>query len=333
MVTTDAYQQALELIDKATNVLITTHTKPDGDACGCVAALTQALRAHGKTVQPVLLSAAPDWYAFLFDEELPVLATEARVDELIAGTLGVFDLIVIVDTNSLSQLPRFDRYLKQTTAPILVIDHHATSDGLGQVQLADATAAAAGLVTYEFLDFAGWPITESMAEALFVAIATDTGWFQFNNTDSRTYRRSAELIDLGVAPAQVYDKLYHNFSYPRFKLMQVMLDRLELHLDNRYAAQYILQEDFARTGATPQDTENLINECHRIGSVVVSTLLVELKDGRVRCSLRSRGAVDVSEIATQYGGGGHKMAAGTFLPGPIDHAKQLILDEVTKRLA
>jgi len=333
MAMTQAYQQALELIDRATNVLITTHTKPDGDACGCVAVLSEALRARGKTVQPVLLSTAPDWYRFLFDEELPVLAAEPQVDELIAGALGDFDLIVIADTNSYSQLPRFERYLRQTAAPVLVIDHHATSDGLGQVQLVDTTAAAAGLVTYEFLHHAGWPITEKMAEALFVAIATDTGWFQFNNTDSRTYRRSAELIDLGVEPAQVYDKLYHNFSYPRFKLMLAMLERLELHFDGRYAVQHLLQEDFARAGATYQDTENLINECHRIGSVIVSSLLVELQDGRVRCSLRSRGAVDVSEIATRYGGGGHKMAAGTFLPGPIAHAKQLILDEVTARLS
>jgi phosphoesterase RecJ-like protein len=96
--------------------------------------------------------------------------------------------------------------------------------------------------------------------------------------------------------------------------------------------QHILQEDFTRVGATYQDTENLINECHRIGSVIVSSLLVEFPDGRVRCSLRSRGAVDVSEIAARYGGGGHKMAAGTFLPGPIAHAKQLLLDEVTAKL-
>ncbi|UCD48847.1 MAG: bifunctional oligoribonuclease/PAP phosphatase NrnA [Phycisphaerales bacterium] len=333
MAMTDAYQQALELIDRATNVLITTHAKPDGDACGCVAVLTEVLRAHGKTVQPVLLSAAPDWYGFLFDEELPVLATESQVDELTAGALGVFDLIVIADTNSYSQLPRFERYLRQATAPILVIDHHATSDGLGQAQLVDTTAAAAGLVTYDFLRHAGWPITEKMAEALFVAIATDTGWFQFNNADSRTYQSAAELIDLGVKPAQVYDKLYHNFSYPRFQLMLRMLDRLELLLDGRYAVQHILQEDFARAGATYQDTENLINECHRIGSVIVSALLVELHDGRVRCSLRSRGAIDVSEIAAKFGGGGHKMAAGTFLPGPIAHAKQLIRDEVTARLS
>jgi len=328
----EAYQQALELIDRATNVLVTTHTKPDGDACGCVAVLTEALRAQGKKVQPVLLSAIPDWYAFLFDKKPPVLATEAQAEELIAGALGTFDLIVIADTNSYSQLPRFARFLKQATVPVLVIDHHATSDGLGQVQLVDPSAAAAGLVIYEFLHFAGWPVTSKMAEALFVAIATDTGWLQFNNADSRTYRCSADLIDLGVEPAQVYEKLYHNFSYPRFRLMQTMLDRLELHLDGRYAVQHILQEDFARVGATYQDTENLINECHRIGSVIVSSLLVELADGRVRCSLRSRGAVDVSEIAAKYGGGGHKMAAGTFLPGPIAHAKQLILDEVAARL-
>ncbi len=103
--------------------------------------------------------------------------------------------------------------------------------------------------------------------------------------------------------------------------------------DGRYAVQYILQEDFEKTGAVYEDTENFINECHRIASVMVSVLLVELKDGRVRCSLRSRGAIDVSEIAVKFGGGGHKMAAGTFLPGPIDHAKQLLFDEIAPRLA
>lgn len=333
MANADGFQQALELIEGAGNILVTTHTRPDGDACGCVAVMIEALRAQGKSARPVFLSPVPDWYAFLFQEELPVLATDEQADELIGGTLGTFDLIVIVDTNSYSQLPRFERYLKQADTPVLVVDHHVTSDALGKVELVDATAAAAGLLTYDFLTFTGWPISERMAEALFVAIATDTGWFQFNNTDSRTHRCAADLIDLGAEPARIYGKLYHNFSYPRFKLMQAMLGNLELHLDGRYAVQHIRQDDFASAGATYQDTENLINECHRIGSVVVSALLVELNDGRVRCSLRSRGAVDVSEIARKYGGGGHKMAAGTFLPAPIENAKQLIFDEVTQRLS
>ncbi len=333
MTQTDTYHEALALIDKATNILITTHTKPDGDACGSVAAMTEALRGRGKTVQPVVLSPVPSWYSFLVDADTPVLAKEELIDPWIAGDHGTFDLVIIVDTNSCTQLPRFERYLKETQVPVLVFDHHVTSDGLGQVEVVDTTASATGLILVDFLTSVGWPITLSMAEALFIAIATDTGWFQFNNTDGRTHRHVADLIDLGIKPAEIYDKLFRNFSFERFKLMMTMLDRLELHLDGRYAVQYILDEDFARTGASYQDTENLINECHRIASVAVSVLLVELKDGRVRCSLRSRGSVNVSEIATKFGGGGHKMAAGTFLPGPIENAKKRILDEVTQRLS
>jgi phosphoesterase RecJ-like protein len=332
MADNDAFRRAVELIENAHHILITTHTKPDGDACGCIAVMSEALRKQGKHVQSLILSPLPGWYMFLFDEKVPVLRQDVPAEDLSRGAFGVFDLVIIVDTNSFSQLPHIEAYLKQTEAPILVIDHHATSDSIGKVEIVDATAAAAGLVLYDFLTFTGWPITRRMAQGLFVAIATDTGWFQFNNTDSRTYRRAADLIDLGVEPADVYDKLYQNFSCPRFRLMQTMLSRLELHLDERYAVQYILQADFAQTGALYEDTENLINECHRIGSVVVSTLLVELKDGRVRCSLRSRGDVDVSEIAARFGGGGHKKAAGTFLPGPIDHAKRLIFTEVAQRL-
>ena len=132
------------------------------------------------------------------------------------------------------------------------------------------------------------------------------------------FRSCAELIDAGVDPNDLYRRLYQTFSHARFKLMVAMLNRLELHLDGRYASQYLVREDFERTGAAYRDTENLINECQRIGSVVVAALFMELRDGRIRCSLRSRPegerAVDVSEIAAKFGGGGHKMAAGTYLP-------------------
>lgn len=331
MADNELFRRAADLIDQAGSILITTHTKPDGDACGCVAALTEVLRMKGKTVRPLFLSRIPSWYAFLFDERVPVLREDLQVSDLI-GSFGQVDLIVLVDTDSYSQLTHFETYLKQTGVPILVIDHHVTSDKLGRVEIVDAKAAATGLVMYDFLMSTGWPFSERVAEALFVAIATDTGWFQFTNTDSRTFRRVAELIDLGVNPAVAYDKLYQNFSYSRFKLMLAMLNRLELYLDGRFAIQLILQEDLQRTGASYEDTENFINECHRIESVKVSALLVELKDGRIRCSLRSRGRVDVSEVAAKFGGGGHKNAAGTFLPGPISHARQLIYDEIASRL-
>jgi len=335
-VSNDVYRHAVELIDSSSHILVTTHTRPDGDACGCVAAMAHILGGLGKTVRPLFVSPMPDWYGFLFEERVPVLGEDVQVEDFVGDKSGKIDLIVILDTNSKSQLPRFEDYLKQTNTPVLIVDHHVTSDNLGRVEIADPTAAAAGLVLFEFLKHAGWPITGKAAEALFVAIATDTGWFHLRNTDSRVFRTCAELIDLGVDANELYRKLYQTFSHARFKLMATMLDHLELHLDGRYASQYLVREDFEQTGAAYRDTENMVNECQRIGSVVVAALFVELRDGRIRCSLRSRPgaerAMDVSEIAAAFGGGGHKMAAGTYLPAPIEHAMQLIRQEVAKRL-
>ncbi len=329
----DAYQQAVSLIDSSSEILITTHERPDGDACGCVAAMTEVLRGLGKTVRPLLFSPMPEWYAFLFEEKIPILGEDMQVEELTSGRFGDIDLVILMDTNSRNQLPGFADYLKRSSVPVLVFDHHVTSDGLGRVEITDTTAAATGLVLLDYLKSAGLSITKKVAEALFVATATDTGWFHLRNTDSRVFYGCADLIELGVEPDELYRKLYQTFSHSRLKLMVAMLNTLELRLDGRYASQYLLRDDFEQTGAAYRDTENLINECQRIESVKVSALFVELKDGRIRCSLRSRDAVDVSEIAVKFGGGGHKGAAATYLPGPLEHAMQLIFDEVAKRLA
>ncbi len=332
MVTNNDFKEAVDIIKKSGNVLLTTHTKPDGDACGCIVALSNVLQSMGKQSRALMLSQMPDWYDFLFAHKLPVLGEDIGLNQLTDGSFGVFDLIIIVDTNSLSQLPGFDQYLKQIDIPVLIFDHHATADGLGDVEMVDSGAAATGLIVYDLLKYAGWQINETIADALFVAIATDTGWFQFRNTDSRVHRTCSELIDAGAKPIEIYHNLYQNFSYSRFKLTVAMLNTLQLHLDGRYATQHILQRDFEQTGATYKDTENLINECRRISTVEVAALFVELKDGRIRCSLRSTGDIDVSEIASKFGGGGHKMAAGTFLPGPLEEAKKAVLNEVTEKM-
>ncbi len=332
MATNDDFQKAIELINKSSNVLITTHTRPDGDACGCIAAMSDALDALGKKVKAMLLSPVSEWYEFLFAEKVPVLGEDIELGQLTEGRFGEFDLIIIVDTNSVSQLPKFDQYLKQAETPVLIIDHHVTADGLGDVELVDSDAAATGLIVYDLLKYAGWTITEKIAEVLFVAVATDTGWFQFSNTNSRVYRSCAELIDAGAKPTVIYHSLYQNFSHSRFKLMLAMLNTLELHLDGRFAMQHISQRDFQQTGATHKDTENLINECQQISTVEAVALFIESKDGRIRCSLRSTGTVNVSEIAAKFGGGGHKMAAATYIPGPLENAKQLIIAEIKKQL-
>ena len=326
------FQKAVELIDNSKNILITTHIRPDGDACGCVAVMAETLTDVGKKVKSLLLSPLPEWYEFLFAEKPAVLGDDVTLEQLKADTFFKPDLIIIVDTNSYNQLPTFSDYLKKKDCPILIIDHHVTSDGLGDVELVEPAAAATGLILFDFLKYAGWQMSPEATEALFLAIATDTGWFRFTNTDARVHRSCAELIDAGAKPTRIYHDLYQNFSHQRFKLMIAMLNTLELHLDGRYAAQHIVQADFKQAGAAPKDTENLIDECQRISSVEVAALFVELEDGRVKCALRSRGAVDVRRTAAKFGGGGHTMAAGVHLPGPMKNAKKLIKAEIEKQL-
>lgn len=321
-------QKAVDLIGKSKTILLTTHTKPDGDACGSVIAMHEALTALGKKTRLLMLSEIPEWYEFLFVEKVPVLGEDVTLEQLDKGQLAEADLIMIIDTNSCSQLPKFDKFLKQNTKPILIIDHHVTSDGLGDVELVDTSAAATALVVFELLKYAKWPVTEKIARALFVAVATDTGWFQFNNTDSRVHRTCADLIEAGANPTELHYTLYQNFSPQRFRLMAAMFNTLELHLDGRFATQYLRQLDFEQTGAVYNDTENLIDECRRIGTVEATALFVELADGRIKCSLRSSDTINVREIAAKFGGGGHTNAAGTHLPGPLKNAIELILAEV-----
>lgn len=321
------FQSAIELINKSKNVLIVPHTRPDGDACGSAVAMYALLKELGKEAEILLLSDLPQWYRFIFEKE-PVFFSGGFTLE----KLQRYDLIVLVDVNAESQLPGFAELLKKKSRPVLVMDHHATADGLGDIEIIDTTAAAAGLIIYDLIKAAGWPMDKKVAEPLFVAISTDTGWFRFSNIDSRVHLSCAELIDKGVKPADIYHTLYQNFSLKRFKLMTAMLDTLQLHFDGRLATQYILQKDFEKTGAASSDTENLIDECQRISSVEVAALFVELKDNRIRCSLRSKGQVDVRKIAQKFGGGGHKQASGTYLSKPIEAAQKQIIDSVAEQL-
>ncbi len=327
MINTNDFQKAVELIKKSKHILLMTHTKPDGDACGSIAAMCEALVVLGKNVELALLSELPGWYEFLFDKKAPVFGRDITAKQL-AG----IDLVILIDVNSFSQLSEIEDFLKQNKKPVLVFDHHVTGDGLGDVELVDTAAAATGLVIFDFLKYAKWQITGKIAQALFVAIASDTGWFQFSNTDSRVYRCCAELIDAGINPMQIHHDLYHNFSPSRLKLMVTMLGTLQLHFNGRYATQYLLRKDFEQTGAKYTDTENLIDECRRIDTVEVAALFVELEDGRIKCSLRSKDTIDVGKIAQKFGGGGHAMAAGANLPGTLEKAMELIGAQIEKQL-
>jgi phosphoesterase RecJ-like protein len=332
-VAADDFKKAIDLINNTSNWLVTSHTRPDGDAVGCMKVFCEIAKQLGKNARPLLLSPPAEWYKFVFDSPVPVLGNDVKLEELKAGRFGEFDLAVIVDTNSYVQLADFDKWLKVSKIPVLVIDHHLTGDGLGTVEIIDSTAAATGEIILDLLKSVGWKVTPVMAEALYIALSTDTGWFRFENTDARVMRNASILVELGARPVEIYHKMYQSYSPARLKLLGKMLESLELHHDGKIALMFIMRRDFDLTGATGTDTEEFVNESQRISSVKASALFVELKDGGFRCSLRSDGKIDVRQIAAKYGGGGHKVAAGVNLKGPLQTAKKMILDEFEKALA
>jgi phosphoesterase RecJ-like protein len=317
--------KVLAALRKAGSLLVVTHARPDGDALGSMAALTRSARAAGKTVAMLMPDGVPMRYAFLFAAETP--AGVERFAEL----AGRAELVVIVDTSVLGQLDGLDKHLPAVADKLVVIDHHATPGRLGGLLWNDPSAAACGVMLAELLEALGWPMDLTTAEAMLTAIVSDTGWFQFANTDARCLRRAAALLEAGVAATGLYDRLFRNDRPQRLKLTARMLASLELHGEGQLAVMTIRKADFAAAGAKAEETENLINEALRIGSVEAAVLLTEV-DGMTRVSLRSRRRIDVSAVAQRFGGGGHQRAAGFRSTEPLDAVKPRIVQAVIEEL-
>ncbi len=215
-----------------------------------------------------------------------------------------------------------------------MLDHHLTQEDWADVKLIDTEAAAAGEIAATLL--ARWkiPIDKSIATALFVAIASDTGWFQFSNTRPATLRLAADLMEAGVDTDSMYQHLYQNENPERVALQTRTQDSLELLEDGRLAVMRVRRTDFDQTGAKSEDTENLINIPLQIRTVEVSILMIEPPDDApIRVSLRSKGQVDVARFAEQFGGGGHARAAGLKIPGSLQEVHDRVVAAMAKAMA
>lgn len=328
----DTYQQITDTLGKCRRVLVTTHVRPDGDALGSVAAMVMGLRAKGIHAEALLLSHLPRKYAFIFrDYQIPFHDAEpgwpAGLD------IDSFDCLLVVDTGTWSQLPGLRERVERWPKPKLVVDHHLTQEGWADLKLVVTEAAAAGEIVAELLEFWDVRLDSPMATALYLAIVSDTGWFQFSNTRPYTMRLAAMLMEAGVDTDRMYQSLYQNERAERVGLQARALQSLELLADGRLAVMTIRKQDFADTRANVPDTENLINVPLQIATVEVSLLVTEPLDfGPVRVSLRSKGQVDVARFAEQFGGGGHARAAGLKLDGPLGQAHDKVVAAMVTRV-
>jgi len=215
----------------------------------------------------------------------------------------------------------------------VVIDHHLTQEDWADVKLVVKEAAASGEVVAELLDEWEIKVDGGIATALYVALVSDTGWFQFANTRPYTLRLAATLMESGVETDRIYQTMYQNESVKRVALATRAQESLELQAGGRLAVMTLTRADFEQTDAGVADTENLINIPLQIGSVEVSIMIVEGREaGPIRINLRSKGQVDVARFAEGFGGGGHARAAGLKLEMRLEEAKERVVAAMGERM-
>lgn len=306
----------------ASSVLIGTHLNPDGDALGSALAMSQYLTGIGIENEVVCHHLAPRNLQFLPGVER--LRLEPKHDK--------HDLGILLDLDSLDRLGNTEPYLAACQR-LVVIDHHVPHEAPGDLRIVDTTASATALILTRLLLALEANITPDMATCLLTGIVTDTGSFRFRNTTPEAFSLSAILLERGADMNRVSEEIFQRKPLSSTLLLGHMLDTMRLDCHNQLAWGVLNREDFEHAFAQDEDTEGFVNEMLFIDSVQIAAILREPKPGRIRCSIRSRGDLDVAAVARQFGGGGHRNAAGCTFDMPLAEAETVLVESLRKCLA
>lgn len=322
------WQPFVELVAANESFVLTSHMRPDCDALGSELGMAAALESLGKRVRVINGDGVPPHIAFMDPHhKVEVLGEGVPTDHFPTP-----DVHIVLDTSAWQQLGPLADVLRSTTATKVVIDHHVSSDDIGAIQFKDTKAESTGRLVLEAIEAIGAKLTDEIAKVLFAAIATDTGWFRFNSVTDVTFRAVAQLVAAGASPVEVFSVLYERHSLSRLRLQGLVLSQIELQDGGRLAYSPVTLRDLAQTGAETTDTEDVVNRFLTIAGVDVAALFVELEPTWIKVSLRSRGKIDVRQVAEQFGGGGHNAAAGIRYEGTLAQAQTAILDAVRKAM-
>ena len=307
--------------------VLVSHIRPDCDALGSELGMAEVLRAIGKTVRIINAHRTPAALQFLDPAgNIGVLGDNVEAEDIKA------DCIMILDTSAWAQLGDMGDVIRAASCDKMVLDHHIGEDDLGAVMYKDYQAEATGQLVVQAADAFGVPLTRTMGMPLFAAIATDTGWFRFPSVTPETYRVIARLMEAGVVPAEIYGDLYERDTIGRVKLRGLALSRTEAELGGTLMHTYVEKEDFEKMGAMPNDTEDAINLTLAVEGALAAVIFVGQIRGGFKLSFRSRCGMDSNEVAREFGGGGHKAAAGAFLEGTLSDVKDRVLPVVREAM-
>lgn len=341
-------------LSKVRAAVVLSHAKPDGDALGSCLAVRRLLAAHGAKAAVVLVGPIDPALRSTTEDEIESIdpkADEAAVAAAMAAHAEV-DAIVVVDTGTFPQIEPLAGWVRDRRERVIGIDHHARGDeAAAALRYVDASAASTTEILAALAVEMGVPLTPggpgSLAEAIFMGLATDTGWFRFPSAGPRQFALASRLLEAGVDKNRLYALLEQQGRPERLEMLGRGLASMRLvpwggDRRLRFAVMHLRTEDFRATGAASTDVSGLVNEPLSLAGVVASVMLSEPEPGLVRMSFRSAGAaavaigsaacdgaaIDVNELASRFGGGGHVAAAGARMATSMDEAISRVTAEI-----
>lgn len=318
------FSGAIDFLTRTRRFIITAHETPDGDAIGSECAMLRALRSMGKTA--IILNADPTPRKFTFldaDQMVGVLESEKQLPPDIAE----YSLLML-DTNDVRNIGQVAAMVLPRVREHFIIDHHEKEEDVLAGNFIQKSASSTAEILYQLFREMKVPVDFEIALALFTAIVYDTGSFIYPKTTALTFEIARDLVTAGVEPNLVYSKVYESNSISALMLQSRVLSTLELAYDNHVAILTLRKEMIVESGATYEEADQLINIPLKSEDIRVSVFFKENLEGILRCSLRSKGNINVAEIAQLYGGGGHKTAAGFKCREPLEATKRIVLEKL-----
>ena len=317
-------RQVIEAIKGHKRFLITAHVNLEGDSIGSQLAMRELLKAMGKEALILDSDPVPTHYKFL-----------PKTDEILNDIekAGPFDAAVVLDCPTLKRTGRVKEWISKGVF-IINIDHHVSNEKFGAVNWIDAQASSAGEMVWRLYKEAGLPITKEAALCLYIAILTDTGSFNYDNTSRVTHEIAGELLGYGLEPALISENVYERRSVEDIKLLGLVLSSLRLNKNSDVAFLEITNEMVASAGADVSKAEGFVNYARSIENVKVAALFREdLKEpGKINVSFRSKGDIDVNKIASHFSGGGHVRASGCVMQGKLKEVEAKVLAKIEEVL-
>lgn len=311
--------EAVRIISESESFLIAGHTNPDGDCLGSMSALILALSSLGKSPYAISLEGVPELYRYLPGSE--------RILTQIPS-IRRFDAAIIVDSDRPGRIGPLSELLKSCDR-LLVLDHHLGEEWTEGVRILDASVASCGELVLEVLKAANVKITSEIADCLLTSIITDTGSFRHSNVKPQTLRNTAELVEYGGSPEMVARKVYESRSLAATKLLGIALSNIKTVDSGHIAYTTITNAEVEESGAIDADTEGIVSYVRSIRGSRIAIFFREVPEG-ARVSLRSSAGEDVSKVAKEFGGGGHRAAAGCTVEKPLAEAIELVLEVVRR---